>query len=297
MFNPFDLPGPEFLVFYFCFASLTIFVQFLLHFMLERNVDDIPTNLTDPYKIAVLGYGRTHAVRVAVVSLIDRQLLKLDRDCSNLCWNYHRGVPTTNNALESAIRSAVVGGGSSFMSLLRDSQVDRAAQSYEDELGDANLLYSGTLRTKRCRQFLIAFSLLVGVAMVKLSVAILRGRTNVGFLLLLAGFAAICSYQLYNRRLTRLGKATVQSLKSRYSRLLQRAPMLQPAHDSDAVAFLVAVFGVTVLPPVTFPFMLSLLSDKYFTGKTAHGGCSGGGCSGGGGCGGGGCGGGCGGCG
>src|SRR6185295_16874913 len=68
--NPFDLPGPEFLLFYIILAVAVITALALLRRAAES--DSAPqVDLGDPYLIAYLRGGENEAPRVALVSLID----------------------------------------------------------------------------------------------------------------------------------------------------------------------------------------------------------------------------------
>src|SRR6476661_6771597 len=75
MLNPFDLPGPAFLVFY---AALGVCVAIALRNFRRRREEGRPVRIetSDPYLIAYLRGGKNEAVRVAAVSLVDRGLLK-----------------------------------------------------------------------------------------------------------------------------------------------------------------------------------------------------------------------------
>src|SRR5262244_1558246 len=75
--NPFDLRGPEFLFFYFCFSLVVIAAIAIL----RRRAESGPApkiDLGDPYLIAYLRGGENEALRVAVVSLVDRGMLVMD---------------------------------------------------------------------------------------------------------------------------------------------------------------------------------------------------------------------------
>jgi uncharacterized protein (TIGR04222 family) len=75
--NPFDLRGPEFLLFYLVFGGIVIGA---LRFAVRMPQGASATNvrLTDPYMIAYLRGGRDEAITVAAASLIDRKLLKFE---------------------------------------------------------------------------------------------------------------------------------------------------------------------------------------------------------------------------
>src|SRR5262245_15603638 len=75
--NPFNLHGPEFLVFYF-FFSLAVVIAIAI---LRRHGESGPApkmDLADPYLIAYLRGGENEALRVAVISLVDRGMLVTD---------------------------------------------------------------------------------------------------------------------------------------------------------------------------------------------------------------------------
>ena len=67
--NPFDLSGPEFLVFYICVALMVIIA---LKLAIDEAEGGAPRALplSDPYQIAWLRGGTPEAARIAVLSLI-----------------------------------------------------------------------------------------------------------------------------------------------------------------------------------------------------------------------------------
>ena len=74
--NPFDLRGPQFLVFYIFFSWLVIVALTLLR-RLSEDRDTGKPPIDDPYFVAYLRGGESEALRVATLSLIDRGLLTL----------------------------------------------------------------------------------------------------------------------------------------------------------------------------------------------------------------------------
>ena len=72
--NPFDLSGPEFLVFYLSLAAVVIGALVLWR-RASESAGAPKIDLADPYLIAYLRGGENEALRVALVSLIDRGLL------------------------------------------------------------------------------------------------------------------------------------------------------------------------------------------------------------------------------
>src|SRR5262245_9138943 len=72
--NPFDLRGPEFLVFYLILSTIVIGVLILSRRAAEFG--NIPkTDVSDPYLIAYLRGGKGETLRLATLSLIERRLL------------------------------------------------------------------------------------------------------------------------------------------------------------------------------------------------------------------------------
>ncbi|HUQ94935.1 MAG TPA: hypothetical protein VM120_24870 [Bryobacteraceae bacterium] len=64
--NPFDLTGPQFLVFYFVFASLILVT--LDQLRRAREGGTVDARLTDPYQIAYLRGGKQAAIQTALVA-------------------------------------------------------------------------------------------------------------------------------------------------------------------------------------------------------------------------------------
>src|SRR4029450_4760081 len=82
--NPFDWRGPAFLLFFWCLSVLAI--TFLV--LYRRIPEDGPppkVDLADPYLLAYLRAGPNEALRVGLVSLIDRKLLTAS--ATTLRWN------------------------------------------------------------------------------------------------------------------------------------------------------------------------------------------------------------------
>ena len=72
--NPFDLYGPEFLLFYTVLAAVLIAGLYVVRGSQEPE-DPTPVRLTDPYAIACLRGGPNEMLRVATVNLVERGLL------------------------------------------------------------------------------------------------------------------------------------------------------------------------------------------------------------------------------
>src|SRR6185436_1650136 len=81
--NPFDLYGPQYLLFYAVLSIVVLAVAAYARRMTEAASEGAARHaagvgFADPYAIAYLRGGASEAIRVAIVSLVDRGLLAAD---------------------------------------------------------------------------------------------------------------------------------------------------------------------------------------------------------------------------
>lgn len=289
--NPFDWRGPNFLLFYFVLAIVTIVVSVRARKrhereQMERNPRRAP--LDDPYLIASLRDGPGEVVRLACVSLLDRGLLKMDD------WR----MSTTDTGKKTATRRPIEQKilttctyGKNFQSVNGDKEVMNLARAYDHDLERLRFLADAEIRGVRRRIFGVGAVILALTAAIKVMVAFSRGRTNVGFLIfgsLLALFFLIGA--CFPRR-TVAGDTMLDELKNLFQSLKLRP--LRTGGVSNDVVLLAAVYGATALPVATFPWANNLRIQPTSSSSSGDGSSSsscGSSC-------GGGCGGGCGGCG
>jgi len=291
--NPFDLRGPEFLLFYAVLAAAVLLVQ---RYHVRRNelagMAD-PRTLTDPYQIAYLRGGKNETLRVAVVSLADRGLLKASGDKVVRASKDASGL--VRRSIEKAVLEHFARSAKAIDIFEVFPQDHETLEEYGRDLEQRGLMPSAG--TKQARALVLAWVLavLVGVSLIKIMVAMGRGHHNVGFLVVLTVAAVALALKGFSRPRTARGDEAVASMKTEYASLRQRAKAIRPGGATNEAAVLAAVFGLAALPRDAFPFAKALYPKaSSHTGWSS--GCGGGGCGGGGG-GGGGCGGGCGGCG
>ena len=75
--NPFDLPGPQFLLFFWMFAVVVLVLAGLVRRRVEEG--EVPKlAVVDPYVVACLRGGQEEAIKLAVLSLCERGLLTED---------------------------------------------------------------------------------------------------------------------------------------------------------------------------------------------------------------------------
>lgn len=74
--NPFDLSGPEFLIVYASIAAIVSLAHFAYRELTETG-EVTRADISDPYLIAYLRNGELEVLRVATLSLVDRELIAL----------------------------------------------------------------------------------------------------------------------------------------------------------------------------------------------------------------------------
>ena len=301
MINPFELTGPEFLVFYVLLGVAVIAGLYVMRRIAESG--PVPRiDYSDPYLLAYLRGGEIETMRVAALSLIDRGLLQL-RD--------ERLTVLDEKATELArrpVEAAVLRRAQAAASLHRffDSRtIKAAAAEYKAKLQQLRLLPDQQISNARTFQLVIALAILLGFALISIVAAAMRGRHNILLLLLLAGVFCYLAVQRHNPFRTTLGDALLADIQTLFQPLKNRASMISPGGATGEAALLMAVFGIGALPSTKFPAArqfedrrrsTSTTGDNSgfgcgYSGSSCSGGssCGGGGsgCGGGGGCGGG----------
>ena len=286
--NPFDLPGPPFLLFYLLLIAGAAAAFYLTIITLEDGaIPSLP--LGNPYQIAWLRGGAREAVRVAVLSLLDRNLVELGVSTVTARVT---DISAVAEPIERAILRRCIDGGELLSRLPADPMVAAACERLRDGLSRIGLVPNDAQQRVRSGIFAFAVAMLAAVALVKLSVAFDRGRSNVGFLIVLAGAAPFALGFLLVHRRTRLGDRVLADLRRLFAGLRGRAQAIRRGEATNEAMLLAAVFGIAALPEGAY-FDLRQAYARADRSGNGSSGCGGGG--GGSGCGGGG--GGCGGCG
>jgi uncharacterized protein (TIGR04222 family) len=249
--------------------------------------------LTDPYGVAYLRGDAPEATRVTVFALLDRGLLVFAR---RKLQATHGAVEFACRPLERAVLSKCLKPRSLRELINAPAWAHSALAQYQETFECAGLLRPG--KRERTDAYWYAVALLLGVAGMKIAYAFMIGKTNVIFLVLLAG-GFWFSLAPPASRLTALGERVLDDQRTLFASLRHRP--LQPGGQEPDAAWLAAVFGLAALSPAVFPMVRDVFpAVKASTGDKSDGG---GGCGSGSSCssscssGGGSCGGGCGGCG
>lgn len=306
--SPFDLRGPEFLQFYLFLGAMVLLALYLSR-RFSEPMGPVRADLSDPYMIAYLRGGQNELLRIMTISLIHRGLLKVSG--STVSVASPKAADGVRDSLERDLLLYFETPGEAA-SVFSESHFSSTFDHYKESLETLGLLPNPWVRKHRLLVLIAGLILLWGVAVVKIGVALARGRTNIIFLIILAIVFGVLARKVVLRRLTLRGKAMLDDLSVLFGGLKDRAANSFTPND---VALLAAVFGIAALPLAAFPYVETLYPKAMATSRRWGSGSSSdscgavtscgsssscgssGGDGGGGGCGGGGCGGGCGGCG
>jgi len=248
--NPFDLPGPEFLLF-FIGLSVVVIVALIVTRKIAESSRAPKLDLSDPFVIAYLRGAEPETLRVAAISLIDRGLLVATGT------QLQAAEKASSDAVRRPIEKELLRKfkrADEASSIFDDSRLRATCKPYEHTLKAAGLLPSVAINNARLSRLLIASGVLGGVAIVKVLIALERGRTNVWFLVILAVVAIVAAVKISFPRLTESGKTMIADLQNLYAGLRERARFLRPGGATIEAMMLAAVFGVAALESSDFAF-------------------------------------------
>jgi uncharacterized protein (TIGR04222 family) len=306
--NPLDLRGPEFLTFYLAFGiAVLVAARFLKHRLAgappegARLAPGVYPNETDASAIALLRGGPLEAARTLLGRLVASGSVVVERgalaqvipSAERLAWFEERATATlapgmTVAAAEEAIQRAAA------PDLTR----------IEEDLERQGLLTSKESRGAIWRLVLGALAVLPGLGLVKLWVALDRGHTNVGYLILLMILYTILVFaMLAPRRVSQAGRRYLQWLRGSHQAMVSALKEGRRAPVAGELALAAGIFGLTMISVPAFAELNADLRQRMpgnsgsdgggssDSGSSDSGSSDGGGGDGGGGCGGGGCGG------
>src|SRR5262245_40991573 len=166
--NPFDLRGPEFLLFYFCFSLAVILAIVLLRRRAESGGSP-RIDLGDPYLIAYLRGGEEEAFRVAVVSLVDREMLVTEGRLIRRAD--HVTVDMARRPIERAVLELFVTADDGAI-ILKNKNLKPVFQPYQDMLERAGLLPDLATRGARLKRLLLGVAALGIVGVIKIQIGL-----------------------------------------------------------------------------------------------------------------------------
>lgn len=270
--NPFDLTGPQFLVFYAIFAGLVI--AGMVFWRKRAESSETPKiDLSDPYLIAYLRAGEREVLRVATIALVDRGLLiQAGRQIKRA---EHASPNSVQRPIEKALLKKYTRSGEVSW-IFEDEGLSKACESYENTLRTARLLPDDSVNQARLIRLVVACFLLTGVGFTKILLAIEAGRKNVGFLVLFIIVAMAIAAKISFPRLTESGKIMIEDVKSLYNGLRTRALTADLGATGIEPMMVAAVFGVGALAGPAFAFADVLFPHRKRDGSNScatDGGC------------------------
>jgi uncharacterized protein (TIGR04222 family) len=283
---PFDMRGPDFLVFYLIICAIVITAEALLRHSGESS--DMPkVNLSDPYLIAFLRGGKNETLRVVTMALVDRGVLVADGTkitAAEGAWG------KTQSELERKIIRHFTPTAEAS-SLFKTKETDPEMWQYEQQLTQLKLLPDVEIKQARSLRMWIALLIGLGLAITKIVVALNTGHSNIEFLCILAVIFAIVVVKVSRPRLTKAGEQMIGDLRTMFDGLKTRASQYQGGASPTEFALMAAVFGMAMVPDAKklFPQAGSSSCGSSCGSSSGDGGGDGGGGDGGGcgGCGGG----------
>jgi uncharacterized protein (TIGR04222 family) len=279
---PFDLRGPEFLLFYVALGAAILLCTFLVRHLGEPG-DPPKVNLSDPYLIAFLRGGKNETMRVVTMSLIDRGLLSAEGTKISASENaFGKAAPGLEQTVVRHFNPSA-----EATTLFKMKDADPQMTQYENELTRLGLLPDEEQKDARMLRMAVAFIAVLIPALVKLYVALTTGHTNVMFLIFLAIFFTVVLVIMSRPRRTRAGDRMVADLRTLFGSLKERGEQSRWGVNPAEFALMAAVFGMSTVPESKKLFPQSGSSSCGSScGSSDSGGssCGGGGC---GGCGGG----------
>ncbi len=261
------MSGPQFLLFYLIIGLLTLLI-FKYAIRAKENRFPIPKlGLSDPYEIATLRGGINEAIKIAVISLVDRGLLevadkKFDIEIST---KNIEAIDHARRPIEKAILSEKYAKPGSLYTIHHDASTIMAAQEYRESLIERRLLAGKKIRDERRPLFCLTLLLLGGLAFAKISIALERGYHNIWFLVALMCIFFALLIRMYKSEKTSLGARVLTDLEIMFTGLRSRSPWIDAGGETNEAVLVAAVFGVSVLSPLTFPFIKKLYPKPFET--------------------------------
>ncbi len=250
--NPFDFYGPQFLVFYVAFSIFIFIVTAIARRFVDGTVIDRPIDpaqvVSDPYLVAYLRGGAPEAMRTATISLVDRELLT----ATGTKLKAHENVRSAHarHPLEQQILLKYKHSGEAA-EMFSDGNVRNACDGYEAKLRELGLLPDHRVTAARKALYLVMAAVLALVSIIKIVVALSRGRTNVAFLIVLTVIAIALLRKFAFTNQTSRGKEMLEDVRRLFSGLKGRGGSIPLHGETTELAMLVAVFGVNAAPART----------------------------------------------
>ncbi len=261
--NPFELVGLDFLIFYAAFAAGVIGLAVLYRRWGEADSPMSPP-VDDPYLIATLRGGKEEAVRVAVMSLVDRGLLKLDVGSTLMGTSLQTTDPEAPGLVRRPIEKEVLHyfrKGEELLKAVEELQVGQACRDYVGKLTGLGLLPDEEAQARRTRIKVAVLTALSVLALLRIGQAVMNQRPFL-YLVVLTGVSLYAAYRLSDPRLTAKGQEFLDGAKALFSGLRERAGSLRAGGRSSDLAWLAGVWGLAAVPALVFPYRDALAAKR-----------------------------------
>src|SRR5215471_2726805 len=280
-----DLHGPSFLLVYGAIALVIITVAYWIVRSREIDARDPPPvpNAFNPYEIAYLRGGKNEVIRTALYALYQYGLVEVIPKKwlqSPKLVGRANGVTKNLTELEERVLRSMhqpLEASDLFQHAQLGRDVEQLCAPLRKNLESGELLRPADFKLTALRTALLAGSILVGLSLYKVLIAVNKGLPNIGFLILLTLLSLILLWIVVGRfataRISDRGKAYLKRLQVAYANLRgSAAARTDQAPRSDmAPIMLISLFGLGVL---------SGTSDAEFANLFARGssssGCGGG---------------------
>ena len=298
MTNPLDMRGPEFLSFYVPYAAGVFLLAWLARALWSRAYEApasgrwspgiYPTESDTP-AIALLRGGPEEVARTLLGRLVAEGFLIIDDKSlarpPELPRDRSRLTPLEEEAIKAGLRSVPAEAAHKVLARVTQALTPHLAP-IRLELEAAGLAPGPGQRRGYRLIGLVALGMVMGLGVAKLLVAMSRGRSNVGFLILLLFFSFFLSVRLMKSPFrTAAGSRYLSWLKQSHRGLMSMV-IDGRRQGFGELALAAGIFGIAALPSLQ-PLHKAFVPPSSSSGSDGGSGCGGGG----------GCGGGCGGCG
>ena len=274
--NPFNLAGPEFLLFYVIFSA-ALLIGACIYWHVRTSRADVPV-LTNPYEIAYLRGGPAEAIRVAVIGLIERGVLTADE--LRVVRTVEGGEAGISDRFERKIAEYFSTRGAADTAAKSDA-LQALLQPFKERLERDGLILNEELSAIRNWLMAGVLSSLWIVSMTKIAIALGRGKGNVLFLVIFTVVATLIAIGLLgSKERTAACDAALERLRE-----FHRTELNLNLSGNEMLLY-AAVFGAAAAPVAANPYHRPPSEGGGSGCGTSGFGCGSGGDGGGGGCGG-----------
>lgn len=291
--NPFNLAGPQFLVFFGILAAVVFAAAIWLRWWLRTPGDAAGAEADgmSPYDLAYLNEGVHGAINAAISRLVHRDVLTASATQRKLSRST-RPLSKKATVLEQAIHDAVDESGIEVLKVRK--QVRSSAESHAHHLQELGLVVDNDQAIFALVLPLVLFLCVIAIGFIKILVGLARGRP-VEFLIVACILLLVAGLWVFGRKVhrSRRGDQVLARLKQQNAALRTTVSSNSAQLTGSDIVMAVGLYGVGVLANGPLSQLVHTLQPPPQSntsggcGTSSYGG--GGGC--GGGCGGGGCGG------